>query len=484
MIAQMASAFAQAWASARAERFQRALKDPHTAQMTVLRECLQGYSKTQYGHRIGLTPDMTYERFAEIAPVVRYQDLQSECTAAEAGEPNQLWPGRPAFWENTSGSAGAKKPIPISARLRHAFAEAVFIQVHDLLRTGTWRPRSGRIAMAIAPPLPGRALAQDAAFLTGPIGTLARRFIIAPQGLAKATDPQDFRAELARAWQSAHDLELMTVWNPSYILAVMDTITNQSGTSPNWQEVWPNLQLISAWDGAMAAAPAARLRQAFPETVLQGKGLLCTEGPVTIPLVGYAAPVPFIDGAFIELMDSAGAIVPLWQAVDTKTYRLILTWPGGFCRYDLGDEVRVQGMALATPCLAFIGRADAVCDLVGEKLAEAIAASSLAQVLGTRFGFLVPRQPEDAPAHYCLVAEAASAADAIALDQKLQAGVHYARARALGQLGPIQPVAVDQLRLRYQNACLAAGQSMEAIKDRAVLFDVSRADAVLRALRQ
>ena len=56
-----------------------------------------------------------------------------------------------------------------------------------------------------------------------------------------------------------------------------------------------------------------------------------------------------------------------------REYDIVLTQHGGLYRYRIGDRVRVTRFYQATPCLEFVGRSDAVCDLTGEKLHERFA---------------------------------------------------------------------------------------------------------------
>jgi len=129
-----------------------------------------------------------------------------------------------------------------------------------------------------------------------------------------------------------------------------------------------------------------------------GKGLLATEGVVSIPLMGYAAPVLCVNSAFFEFVDDAGCIRLAADLEHDACYEVILTTANGLYRYRLGDRVRVIGSAGRTPLLSFLGRAGVVSDLCGEKLAEAFVAGCLRDFGG--FAMLAPsREPRP---HYKL----------------------------------------------------------------------------------
>jgi len=51
-------------------------------------------------------------------------------------------------------------------------------------------------------------------------------------------------------------------------------------------QLWPCLRLISCWTDAQAALYTPELTRLFPQAKIQGKGLIATEGFVSLPLAG------------------------------------------------------------------------------------------------------------------------------------------------------------------------------------------------------
>jgi hypothetical protein len=121
-----------------------------------------------------------------------------------------------------------------------------------------------------------------------------------------------------------------------------------------------------------------------------------------------------------------------------------------------------------------MGRADAVSDLVGEKLAATRVTAVLDVALPPLFGGVRPRfamlAPEwEAPPAYRLFLETdapderlAEAAEAI--ERALWEGFHYRYARELGQLGPVRAVRVREGARQYEARCMALGQRAGDIK--------------------
>ena len=496
----------------RARRFRAALEEPKAAQTAVLQQLVGGLSQTAYGRAHGLTPDASYADFTARVPIVDYAALEPFVAEARNGQPDVLWPGRPAFWRQTSGSTKAAKHVPVSPTLRRAFNDMVRVWAHDLL-SGPYRPRTGKLFMSLSPP-GEESLLGDADYLNGLFAPLVCHFLLAPKTLEAVTDPAAFRRLLAAALLAEADLEVISIWSPTYLLVLLDEIerdgegfaraltdsqmTVDGVTLPlpedrerraqfliankiDWSAVWPRLQLISCWASAAAEAPAKRLRALFPNALVQGKGLVATEGPVTVPLVSAPAPVPLLDSVFLEFEDGSGSIHRLHELEEGADYEVIMSPPGGFARYRLGDRVRVTGRLGNTSCLAFLGRTGAVSDLVGEKLEESFVSAALSPLLDGAAGTLVP---DMAASRYVLLTDAPHRVRGESVDAALSSAYHFRRARKLGQLATTDVVYVPALRSVLTSAAEARGQRWGDIKDRALVTRPEQAEALLSLLRE
>ena len=113
--------------------------------------------------------------------------------------------------------------------------------------------------------------------------------------------------------------------------------------------------------------------------MVQGKGLLATEAPMTIPLIKAQGCVPVLNEVFFEF-EHQGNIYHLHELELGKVYSIIISQKGGLYRYRIGDRVRVTHYYLKTPCLEFLGRTETTSDLVGEKLHEDFVQDTLNQL--------------------------------------------------------------------------------------------------------
>jgi GH3 auxin-responsive promoter len=243
--------------------------------------------------------------------------------------------------------------------------------------------------------------------------------------------------------------------------------------------LWPRLALLSMWTDAQASHSVAPAHRRFEGVEVQGKGLLATEGVVSLPLFGAPAPVLAVRSHFFEFLDPElpEARPRLAHELEVgRTYSVLLSTSGGLLRYRIGDLVRVEGFHHATPCLRFLGRADAVSDLVGEKLAATRVSAVLEALLPGAFGgqrppfaMVAPEWENGAPPAYRLFLET-EAPDARleeaahALERALREGYHYRYARELGQLGPVRAVRVTEGTRNYEARCIALGQRAGDIK--------------------
>ena len=205
----------------------------------------------------------------------------------------------------------------------------------------------------------------------------------------------------------------------------------------------------------------------FPHATVQGKGLLATEGMVSLPLDEEGGdPVAAVGTSVLEFQNDAGRAYTCDQVTVGGEYKVLLTTSAGLYRYALGDRVRVTGFWHDAPRLHLLGRGDATSDLCGEKLTEAFVLCALrhAELMDGACPLrLVPRT-RPAPHYALLIGWNCDATRAAALaaraDAALRANPQYAYARDVDQLGPIVPRSAPDLGEQLQILSLAQGQRL------------------------
>ncbi|HUF63535.1 MAG TPA: GH3 auxin-responsive promoter family protein [Verrucomicrobiales bacterium] len=424
----------QAAASPSSRRFLRALEDPRQTQSRLLRLLVHDAARTAYGRTHGLLPKDGLAEFQRKIPIVSYQDLRPWIERSLAGEPSVLSPHPLRRVEHTAGSGGTLKTIPYNRPILRSFSRMFTLWAHDLLRR-RYRPVTGRLFLCVTAGRPEgprankRWVADDRDYLSPLWNVLLHRFVAAPDfdATSETEDPLD---RLAHALAQEPQLELLSFWSPSLLLAALDhlSVENSSDTA----RLWPRLQIISCWTAGSSARFIERLTRLFPNAAIQGKGLIATEAPITFPMEDAGGCVPLVTEVFLEFLSGEGEIVLLDQLDSRREYELLLSTRGGLLRYRLGDRVAVAGRFRGCPLLEFTGRAGIVSDLVGEKISAAFVERELAPAL-TGYFCLLPGN-----GRYELWLEDGSSAIAAQVEAILFRNPHYARARLLGQLQPLR----------------------------------------------
>ncbi len=482
------------------KKFLNGLKDCAESQRQQLSRILKSNATTSFGQRYDFCRLHNPDQFRGKVPIQSYDDIFPELEAQLQGESSLI--AEPVLHiEPTSGSSGGVKLVPYAASSLQAFQAAIHPWLYDLARYYTQLDGS---YFAISPAARSKQLTHNSI----PIGASSENVYLGkellqplsgislvPEQLAAITDMEHWQHLTLSYLLRAENLSLISVWSPTFItalLAILPQFAEQllreihdgtssplpgvppfsaspsratlvssalSGGTPDTQMLWPDLQLISCWTHASAARFIPELRRLFPHSEIQGKGLLSTEGVVSIPLTTHAYPVLAVNSGFYEFLDDTGNSNLAHELVSGQMYEVVITVPG-FYRYRSGDQVRIQGWIGATPQLEFIGRSGLSSDLVGEKLTDAFVAGCLQQIEG--FAMIAPSL-KPVP-HYCLYVEQVNNSILAKVQAALQDNPQYAYACALGQLAPLHIIQVEQAFQKYQNWAIKKGQRLSDIK--------------------
>lgn len=397
--------------------------------------------------------------------------------------------------------------------------------------------------------------ADDTVFFPTAVRLFIARTLAVGPAVTGAPDLDAARYITLRQLLAADDLAMISVWSPTFLTALLEvanqhaaaliadirhgtcTVPHKPGLSPAaararqahidavlaeltldadpfragclddiWMDegrfeaaaVWPRLVHVSAWADADAARFVPALEDVLGGLPVTGKGLLATEGIVTVPIPGAPGPVLCVTSHFYEFIDTARPDArPLLahELLVGHTYDVVLSTTAGLLRYKLGDRVECVGQYHAAPCLRFIGRSGLVSDLVGEKLSGAFVSRVLSDMQAvhgiTARVCLVPHADElgttpgtpDAPGYVLLVDAAVPDAVAGALAKDVEAalcaGHPYAYARDLGQLGAVSPRRVADLDAALTAQAIARGQIAGDIKPLALLTGRAAAEACM-----
>lgn len=406
---------------------------------------LEANANSEYLRQLG-SPRNLHD-FRVNVPPVSYDDLQPWIDRIIDGEADVLFAGRPVAWERTSGSTRASKLIPYSAEGLRDFQRAVLPWLVETVRR---HAITGRAYLSISPATrPHESVAgiplglPDGAYLSAEAAAVVMQRSAVPLSVAAITDVAQWRSATVRHLAEADDLELISVWSPTFLLRLLD----EPGLSDPIR-LWPRLKVVSCWAGGASRPFFDVLAKRLPHAHLEPKGLISTECVVTVPDAKGRAQLT--SHGFFEF-ERDGRLYLSDELVRGETYEVIVTTASGLYRYRTGDLVRCEDG------LEFIGRSGVVSDLVGEKLTETFVSACLEDVPG--FRILSPDRDEGG---YVLMSD--SDVDVDVVDRRLCANPQYAYARGLGQLRPLRLVPRHDLHERFLDAELARGARLGDIK--------------------
>ncbi len=439
-------------------------------QQAWLLNCLARHSDTVYGRAHGFAQISSVEEYRHRVALASYDDLAPKIMQMESGEPDILFEGLPVAFERTGGSTGGSKLIPYSASSLKDFQTAILPWLADVISTFGFD--KGCAYWAISP------ATRHVEFSSGgvPIGLPDTAYLgddalpafitlsAVPPWVGEIPSVDDWRLITLYWLLRRNDLVMFSVWSPTFLLALLDGLEQQqqelenllfSGSTFMGQELpsdrealarlraylqngdarllWPDLKLVSCWTDASSKPFFETLSRRLPGVSFQAKGLLATEGVVTVP-DHQGQAVLAADSGFFEFVDEAGESHLSHQLNASERYEVAMTTAGGLYRYRTGDRVVCEGYANELPRLRFIGRNGLTSDLVGEKLTEEFVADCLVDIAG--FRMLIPSY--DPEPGYVLVTDESDAASRIdmlaAVEARLERNPQYAYARRIGQL--------------------------------------------------
>lgn len=501
-------------------QYRAALHDPARAQREMLMRCLRLNADTRFGRQMGFAGIRDVGDYQRRVPLSRHEDYVPFIDQIKSGESAILTCQQVRRLVPTSGSTQARKLIPYTDDLHREFNRAIGAWITDIyLRhpslaggpaywsispAGCFTP-DGESAVPIG-------FDDDTAYLGGIARRIVARTLAVPAAVRMIDDLESFRYVTLASLLRARQLRLISVWHPSFLTLLLEPLQRHwnsllrdisDGTlSPptrlpvhvnaqlsthlrpdptqarrlgalhpaDADAIWPRLRLISCWGDGASSNCLDLIRKQFPHARIQRKGLIATEGIVTIPW-GDAHPLA-VRSHFFEFVTDNDTVLLAHELREGEEYSVVLTTGGGLYRYRLRDRVRVTGFCSRTPSLTFIGKDDGVADRCGEKLSQGFVAQILDRVcahhrLAPAFKLLAPER-SDLGWQYVLYVDQCDtppAAIAESLETALSENPHYRYCVTLGQLKPaaVKRTAPGALR-RYVEEMCRRGQRVGEIK--------------------
>ncbi|HTT56412.1 MAG TPA: GH3 auxin-responsive promoter family protein [Opitutaceae bacterium] len=396
--------FAAGVLSARMVRRLRRPDSGHAAQRRTLAALTGRLAATAYGREHGLAAGLAYDTFRSRVPLATYEALSPYVERAKRGEPGVLWPGRCSFFALSSGTtAGSSKYLPVTedllAHFRRAGLESLLYYTARVGHTGVFLGR--HLFLGGSTQLTRLDGAESHVAYAGDLSGIAalnlpgwaERHLYEPgTAIARMDDwPAKLQAIAHRTLR--RDITLLA-GIPSWVLILGAVLRAHAAggklAAPHLKALWPNLECLMHGGVPIAPftdelhallGPGVNFHEVYPASegfiaaqdadAARGLRLLTNAG-----LFFEFLPMPAFDQA--NLANLGTRAVPLEAVLPGVDYALILTTPGGFCRYVIGDVVRF--LSTDVPRLIYVGRTGLQLSAFGEHVIEKELTDSLLAV--------------------------------------------------------------------------------------------------------
>jgi|HubBroStandDraft_2_1064218.scaffolds.fasta_scaffold10592_4 hypothetical protein len=506
--------------------FQRGVRNPEQTQAAMLEKLFRQNAGSAYGKRWQFSRLRGPRDFQNAVPIVSYEDLAPWLRRMTDGEPDVLTSERVLMFEKTSGSSDSAKYIPYTVSLRDEFRTAIGAWMCDLYRH---HPKliTGNSYWSLTPLARKKEYTRgglpvgfesDAEYFGGWQRKLLNMLMAVPNETARISELTDCLYVTLRFLLQSSSLAFVSVWSPTFLTILLDQLRLhgdrlrcdlrdgdlcppnpislaelqplkkylraaparaellrkilRSNGPISVHELWPNLRMISCWADASSRLAIPAVQESFPGSPIQGKGLLATEGVVSIPICSARGSIAAVTSHFLEFLENGSTTPRLLHELEVgNEYSVLLTTGGGLWRYRLGDRVRVTGFFEQTPLLEFLGREGNVSDVCGEKLSAAFVDSVLLELESERactpgFAMLAPSFEETPRYVLFFHGRIETARFAELLDSKLRRNPHYDYCRKLGQLSPAAIFQITEgAGEAYMRRCSALGQRAGSVKE-------------------
>jgi len=420
-------------------RIARAMRDPMSSQLRLLRRILRENRGAAYGIEHRFATIRSLEDFRTAVPVNDYEALRPYVQAEiDSGEPG-LTTAAPVRYLRTSGTTGMPKDVPLTA-----FHQKMLRRVH---RMAVARQRrlfpsafEGSVLVLTSPAdegflANGRPFGSASGAIAGSTPRLVQDKFVVPQSVLAIEDSRVKYLLVLRLAIARTDITYLGSANASTLLQLMklyrvhaaelirdvreggfflagevpaDTwaalrtrlsarperadellALERSGRTPRIADLWPRLRLVVTWTCASAGIAARVLRSELSEgTHVHELGYVASEFRGTFTLGRRAGSgIPTWDTHFFEFVErdrwdrGEPVFLTLGEIRKGVDYYVLVTTPSGLYRYFINDLVRVSGFIGRMPLIRFLQKGKGVTSITGEKLYEAQVLEAVARAM-------------------------------------------------------------------------------------------------------
>ena len=410
----------------RANSFEKDTFAPIKAQKRVLLEFLSRNRKTEYGSKHGFGDIKSIEEYRKSVPLTDYEKLRPLVKRIAKGERNILTKDRPVFFSITSGSTGKAKLVPVTKYSKTKNSHAINLSAYYVTRD---HPNiiKGKILAIVSPEIVGYT--PSGIPYGAESGHAYKNLPAAIKGSYslpyEVFEINNYRTRYYTILRIAmeHDITIIATMTPSTIVLLCQLIEKvqndiiediQNGTlkkslkikahlrkilekrlNPNPKRAdelkkllkekgsllpkhfWGHLQVIECWKRGSMGLYLKKFPKYFGNVAIRDFGYFSSEMRSSIPIKDDGAEgVLAITTNFYEFIPREDRnkeekrVLLCDQLKKGQEYFIVLTTPGGLCRYNIDDMIKVTGFFNKTPMIEFVQKGTSVTSASGEKLYE------------------------------------------------------------------------------------------------------------------
>ncbi len=414
-----------------AKKFEHASKNVERTQEQLLKKMLAECQDTAFGKDHGFSSITNISDYQEKVPIRDFEGHREYVERMMNGEGDILFPGRPLFYNTTSGTASKPKQIPISKEyFKRGHKKISQLWLYTCMRENPALFTGANLSAV------GAAVEGHVADGT-PFGSLSGVTYQSVPGFLKDVFSTPYPIVCIEAYQKKYygmmrfalgrDLTYIIAANPSSLIKFhqvvmenfdelvadirggtlksdvlgdipaadraevldamvpdaeradeLERLKAEHGESLRPKHYWPNLICINVWKQGNCAQLIPKLDGYYPETTaLREFGYQASEARAGITLGNdwdsSVLEVHVYHFEFIEESDrenKSPKILLAHELEQGKRYFMIISNMSGLYRYDINDVIEVTGFYNQTPLFRFLRKGAGFTSLTGEKLTE------------------------------------------------------------------------------------------------------------------
>jgi sterol desaturase/sphingolipid hydroxylase (fatty acid hydroxylase superfamily) len=406
----------------------RMTKDPRAVQIRLLLSILGKNRDTAYGRKYNFGGITDYAQFRQQLPLVNYEDLRPYIEKQDKEKTPELTAEMPFMFNQTSGTTGKPKYIPVLTSSLASFRKTQQIFAYIQYRFAPFGYK-GKILGIASPAVEGylesgTPYGSASGHVLKSMPSSARLKYAVPYEVFEIADYEVKYYIIARLAIEQDDITYMASANPTTFHKLLGTmnayfsdivsdirngscrfietldnsiaskIKNRLKPRPSrasklerifsakgkvsFADIWPYFNILSTWLGGSCGISLKSILTEFPEGIhVIEIGYVSSEFRGTITMdAARNEGIPTLHENFFEFAEQEKfengehEFRMMHELEAGKRYYIFITTTTGLYRYDMNDIVEVTGKFNETPMIRFVQKGKGVTNITGEKLYE------------------------------------------------------------------------------------------------------------------